>query len=329
MSTVIRSDQVPEADLLDYMRGVVAATWVPMDCAPVSIQGYWSEFRASGLGPMQVVAMDVMPVTVRRTPRLIAEADPDMLKLALVRGGDSCVISQGGRQARLSDAEFAIYDTRCPYEVTLGAGRNRRTRMMTFMFPPSLLPLPRKQLRELTAQRFSAGAGLGDLTSQFLLHIARNVDYYSPAEAARLSTAAVEVLATRLAHELDVHQWESPEARRHALLTSVQAFIRRQLGDPALDPAQIAAAHHISVRSLHQLFHDEGLTVAGWTRQQRLEQCRRDLSDPVLAARPVASIAARWGFSSPCDFSRVFRAVHGLPPGEYRMSALSVKDPAL
>ena len=61
----------------------------------------------------------------------------------------------------------------------------------------------------------------------------------------------------------------------------------------------IAAAHHISLRSLHQLFHDEGLTVAGWIRQRRLECCRRDLSDPALAARPVAAIAARWGFLEP------------------------------
>jgi hypothetical protein len=36
----------------------------------------------------------------------------------------------------------------------------------------------------------------------------------------RLSTAALEVLATRLAHELDVRDWGTPEARRHALLTT-------------------------------------------------------------------------------------------------------------
>jgi AraC-like DNA-binding protein len=135
------------------------------------------------------------------------------------------------------------------------------------------------------------------------------------------------VLATRLAHELDVRDWGTPEARRHALLTTVQAFIQRHLGDPRLSPATIAAAHHMSLRSLHQLFHDEGLTVAGWIRR-RLECCRHDLSDPALASRPVAAIAARWRFSSAGDFSRAFRAVHGLPPAEYRMSARVVKNPA-
>jgi AraC-like DNA-binding protein len=329
MSTLIRTDDVSRADRLDFVREMTATTWVPMDCCALGEHAdYAEQFRVSGLGAMQVVVMDVMPIIVRRTPDLISQADPDMLKMVLVCGGNSCVIEQGGRQAPLSAGEFAIYDTQRPYQVSCGVGGEQPVQMMTFMFPPTLLPLARNRLRELAAVRFRADAGLGDLTSQFLLQLARNVDHYSPAEAARLSTAALEVLATRLAHELDVREWGTPEARRHALLTTVQAFIQQHLGDPGLSPAMAAAAHHISRRSLDQLFHDEGLTVAGWIRQRRLERCRQELSDPALAARPVAAIAAKWGFSSPGDFSRAFRAVHGLPPAEYRMSARIVKGSA-
>jgi AraC-like DNA-binding protein len=299
-----------------------------MECHSEQWADHRAEIRASGLGPMQVAVMDITPITVRRTPKLISQADPDLLKMLLVCDGGSSVVDQDGQQARLSAAEFAIYDTRRPYEVAIGVGQDGPTRVLTFMFSPSLLPLSPSRLRRLTAQRIPATAGLGDLTSQFLLHLARNVDHYSPAEAARLSTAALEVLATRLAQGLDVHDWGAPEARRHALLTTIQAFIQQHLGDPQLSPATIAAAHHISLRSLCQLFHDEGLTVAGWIRRRRLECCRRDLSDPALGFHPVAAIAARWGYSSASDFSRAFRAVHGLPPSEYRRSARSVKGSA-
>jgi AraC-like DNA-binding protein len=329
MSTLIRTDDVPVADRLDYVREITAATWVPMECRAGTGGEYWGVFRASGLGPLQVVVMDVMPITVTRTPALIEREDPDLLKMLLVCGEGSTVITQDGRQARISTAEFALYDTRRPYQVDCAVDMDRPTRLLTFMFPPSLLPLSRSQLPSLTATRFPATTGIGDLTSQFLLHLASAVDHYSPAEAARLSTAALEVLATRLAHELELGAWGTPEARRHALLTTVQAFINQHLGDPQLTPSAVAAAHHMSLRSLHQLFHDEGLTVAGHIRQRRLERCRRDLTDPALASRPVAAIASTWGFTNAADFSRAFRSAHGMPPAEYRRSARLANTSAL
>jgi AraC-like DNA-binding protein len=85
----------------------------------------------------------------------------------------------------------------------------------------------------------------------------------------------------------------------------------------------------MSLRSLHQLFHDEGLTVAGYIRQRRLEECRRDLADPALAPRTVAAIAATWGFTNGADFSRAFRNAHGIPPAEYRKSARLANTSAL
>jgi AraC-like DNA-binding protein len=320
MSTVIRTDEVSASERFDFIQELTAATWLPMECrTDLRMADYRAEFRASDLGAMQVVVMDVMPVTVRRTSKLISQADPDLLKVLLVCDGGTSVVGQGGQQARLSPAEFAIYDTRRPYEVV--CGEDRSARLLTFMFPRSLLPLSPSRLRDLAAVRFPPTIGLGDLTSQFLLQLGRNMDHYSPAEAARLCNAALEILATRLARELDVREWGTSQARRHALVTTIQAFIHQHLRDPGLSPAAVATAHHISLRSLHQLFHDEGLTVAGWIRQRRLERCRRDLADPALAARPVAAIAARWGFTSPADFSRAFRAAHGMPPAEYRRSA--------
>lgn len=320
MSVLIQTTEVPAADRLELVRSQLAALWVPMVCHSPCADDFRGTMRASGIGPLQVVVADGPPITVQRTPSLIEEADPDLVKLVLVRGTGNAVVAQSGRQARLTSGEFAVYDTRRPYEVSCGVD-GRAMHIMTFMFEPSLLPLTRSWRKELSAVRFPATAGLGDVTSQLLLQVARNVDDYTPLEAARLSAAALEVLATRLARELDSEDWGTPESRRHALLTTVQAFIAGHLGDPSLNPQSIAAAHHISLRSLHQLFKDHGLSVAAWIRQRRLEACRRDLADPAFADQSVAAIAARRGFASASDFSRSFRAMHGLPPAEYRRSA--------
>jgi AraC-binding-like domain len=122
MSTLISTDQVSAADRLDFVRQLTADTWVPMECRPGNMADCWGEFRRAGLGAMQVVVMDVMPITVCRTPELISQVDPDLLKVLLVCGGSS-VVEQGGQQARLSAGEFAFYDTRRPYVVACGWAR--------------------------------------------------------------------------------------------------------------------------------------------------------------------------------------------------------------
>jgi hypothetical protein len=84
MGTLIRTDGVSAGDRFDFVRGISATTWVPIQFQSEHCADYWGQFGASGLGAMQVVVLDVMPVTVRRTPGLISQAGPDQLKLLLV-----------------------------------------------------------------------------------------------------------------------------------------------------------------------------------------------------------------------------------------------------
>lgn len=110
----------------------------------------------------------------------------------------------------------------------------------------------------------------------------------------------------------------SLDDRQRLLVERMEAYIDAHLDAQELSPATIAAAHHISLRYLYKLFRARETTVAAWIRQRRLEHCRRDLADPGLADRPVAAVAARWGFVNPAHFTRAFRAEYGLTPGEYR-----------
>jgi AraC-like DNA-binding protein len=320
MSTLIHTDDLPAGDRFEFWRGAVSETWVPMECHTEDEGAFWAQLRSGGLGAVTVNLMTTAPHGVRRTPRLIRRSDPDLLKVfVLLRG--NCVISQDDRHAHLAPADFVLYDVRRPYWARTVGDDPRPIQALTFLFPPSLLPLPPAQLARLTAVRMTAGEGVGALTSRFLLQLARNLDHYSPAEATRLATAALQIVATRLAHELDGDHWIPPQAHRRALLARIYAFIQQRLGDPKLSPRGVAAAHHISLSYLHKLFQGEGTTVAGWIRQRRLEGCRRDLADPALLSRPVAAIAARWGFTHPGHFSRTFKDAYGLTPGDYRSSS--------
>ncbi|WP_327581887.1 helix-turn-helix domain-containing protein [Nonomuraea sp. NBC_00507] len=132
-----------------------------------------------------------------------------------------------------------------------------------------------------------------------------------------LATPAEAALGLALATLLT--ELDAPAARRRAHRRQIYCYIERHLGDARLSPQSIAAAHHISLRQLYKLFAEEQQPVAEWIRTRRLQHCRRDLADPTLADRPVAAIAARWGFASATHFNRLFKHAYGMPPGQYRL----------
>ena len=113
-------------------------------------------------------------------------------------------------------------------------------------------------------------------------------------------------------------------SRPAVLLRGIQAFIDQNLADPELSPATIAAAQHISERYLYVVFAGQGMSVAAWIRDRRLQHCRRDLVNPAMRDCSVAAIGTRWGFASPAHFSRVFRRTFGVTPGQYR--ALDLRE---
>lgn len=143
----------------------------------------------------------------------------------------------------------------------------------------------------------------------------------------RLSTLTLDMLTAVLARALDAQSPVRPDTGRPALMAQIYAFIQKNLGDANLTVSAVAAAHHISLRYLHKLFQQHGHTVAGWIRERRLEQCRHDLTNPHLAARPINAIAARWGFTSPAHFSQAFRNVYGLSPRQYRQQRTTAHTP--
>jgi len=103
-------------------------------------------------------------------------------------------------------------------------------------------------------------------------------------------------------------------------LRRIDAYIAEHLADPDLDPAAIAAAHYISTRQLHRLFAQQGSSVTRSIRRQRLERCRRDLTNPRSTAS-ISDISRRWGFADPATFSRAFRTAYRTTPSAYRQRA--------
>jgi AraC-like DNA-binding protein len=226
----------------------------------------------------------------------------------------SSVLIQDGREATLTPGDFTLYDTDRPYTLAFSDPH----RMLVLVFPRDMLGLPESRLAGLTATRLpGAGGGLATLIGPFLAQVADLLDEVDTRGGVRLAGNVLDLLGTVLTERLDCSPADPDRAHR-ALMLQITSFIEEHLGEADLAPAQIAAAHHISLRQLHKLFHASGTTVAGWIRQRRLERCGHDLRDPRWSGRPVAAIGARWGYPDPAHFSRLFKAAYGVGPRDYR-----------
>ncbi len=324
---VVSTAEVPQEERFAFWREVSSKLWVPYDtrCERQVESRFRAQVGISQLGPVQATLMTTMPHSVHRTPKLIRQTDPGVFKLGcIVRGRGR--ITQDGRCTDFGVGDLILFDTSRPYLSGFAPGVSGNQQLLLLRFPRSSLPLPPRDLRRLSAVRIPGGTGVGALSSHFLMQLARRMKELSPSDTARLSTLTIDVLTAALATALDAQSVVPPHTRRRALMARIHAFIRDNLGDPNLTPDTIAAAHHISLRYLHKLFHEEGHTVAGWVRERRLEQCRRDLADARLTARPIGAIAARWGFGSPAHFSQVFRGSYGLSPREFRRQCTQTTD---
>ncbi|TFC42841.1 helix-turn-helix domain-containing protein [Cryobacterium sp. TMT1-21] len=303
--------QSAEANTFAQWRTLVSDSFVPLDVRSDASE-FHGTLRSRVLDELSIVEVTANGHQVLRTPALIARTDRHYFKLNLQLSGQGILI-QDNREATLRPGDLAVYDTHRPY--TLAFEQDFRT--LVLMFPHDALDLPVDAVGQLTARRMPGDAGLGRMISPFMVQLAENLDALSGSTGHRLAYNAVDLVATMFESELNIHR-EPTSGPRGDLLASIRSYIEGALGDPGLSPATIAAAHFISTRHLHNVFHAADTTVSSWIRARRLEHCRRDLRDPILADRSVGDIAARWGFIDAAHFSRIFRAAFGEPPSAYR-----------
>ena len=292
----------------------VTESFVPLNVTSERPDPFWGRIRSADSNDVHVYEVSARTHLVERTPELIARGDRRYYKLSLQLAGTGLLI-QDNREALLEPGDIAIYDTDRPYSLYF----ENEFRTVVLMFPQHLIDLPVELVGQLTATRLPGKDGLVGMVAPFIAQLAANLEQVSGTTGVRLTHSAIDLVTTVLANRLDL---DRAGGNRHlALVQQIRQYIEANLASVDLGPTQIAAAHFISTRHLHSIFREHGTTVSSWIRARRLERCRRDLLDPLYIDRPVAAIAARWGFVDAAHFSRVFKAAYDQSPSELRASA--------
>jgi AraC-like DNA-binding protein len=315
MRLALLSETYPVAERFERWREPVSAS---MGSAITTAEPLRFSGSMRGLQSGGIIAAEVAVSSLRsaRSATMIRHSDPEAVHVFTVRHGGAMVSQRG--DTTVKPRELALFTSWRPSVVHAFSHEPHQANGLFAVVPYARLAVSRDLLERLTATAFPASRGVGAVLVDFLSSLSAASPGYSAADEVRLSGVLTDLLTAWLAHTLDHTDALPVDARRRALLVQVQAFIRDHLGDPDLTPSAVAAAHHMSLRSLQRLFTEYGHTAAGWIRHRRLEGCRRDLADPRLLAQSVRAIATRWGYPRPAHFTRAFRAAYGISPSEYR-----------
>ncbi|MCX4399922.1 helix-turn-helix domain-containing protein (plasmid) [Streptomyces sp. NBC_00053] len=320
METVFNSDELPVDRRMEGWAETTALAMVTTQMRFLDPNHLTARLRVSSLGDMQLSALSYSSLVSRRTPTLVRRSDPELFQLALVNRGRQH-LEQAGRSVALNGGQMVLYDSSLPFEAGVEAGLPAADSLV-LQFPKKLLPLRCNQITRLLAVPLSARSGIGRLLARFLTDLSEDDANYTLQDRARLQATVVDLVSTVLAHHLDEGRMAPPHSQQRILFLRVSSYVQEHLGCENLTPASIAAAHQVSLRTLHRLFESNGTTVGSFIRQQRLERVRRDLAAAHLSHLPAHALGARWGYSDPAAFTRAFRNAYGAPPGKYRRLCL-------
>ena len=125
---------------------------------------------------------------------------------------------------------------------------------------------------------------------------------------------------TRLQYDMVLFYTQQVQRIRHGnyaseLVKNVAIYIQHHLSE-AITTDQIAEHLFLSRQHLSRRFTREaGVPLAAFVRNEKIEEGKRLLR---YTDRSVSSIGAYLGFSSQGHFSKVFKEITGMTPGEYR-----------
>ncbi|MEU8540745.1 helix-turn-helix domain-containing protein [Streptomyces sp. NPDC048717] len=317
MTSVTDAAGFPEGGNTAHRRGsrTVSLAGVPVTVVPYEAPSEPGLTTTRRLGHLLFVTTEAGPRCYTRGPRRFVRGigQSEGFFAVAVMGVTGAVVRQGGRTTEVPAGAVSFWCTERPHVVDYPDGVDVRV----CLIPRRALGVRDDQLERMTATTTDTGGPVGALIAQTLLTLVETAEDCRAFVAGRLARHFTDLVVT-LVIERSAGDAPAAEDSRATRIREIHVYVDRHLRDPELGPHMIAAAHGISVRSLHKLFEGEGITVSRLIRRRRLQESAGDLTREDGGDHTISSVARRWGFTGTAHFSRLFRAAYGIPPSQWR-----------
>jgi AraC-like DNA-binding protein len=312
MSLLIDTRAVKADDRPGFWANELSDVYSPLRVTIGGHEGFQARMWGESLASVGLFRIAASAHSITRTRADVDANDPHSVYLSVLLKGH-LKGSQHGRDFELGPGDIAAHDSSYPSS----RWADEPFDLLVLRVPKTMLGTHAARVERLTAVRLPGGTGLPRLAGRFFCGTAAGLADGSISTDDLALADIVADLVRRLYDDVDVALGGRPRSRAE-IYAHALSFIEDHLGDPELDPEQVARACHVSKRYLYGMFAANGHSVCDLIRTARLEHCRQDLLDPRCSDEPISTVATRWGLPSPSHFSRLFRAVYGCSPRELR-----------
>ncbi|MDB5685384.1 MAG: transcriptional regulator, AraC family [Sphingomonas bacterium] len=309
---------VPAGCKVGYWNDVTSSVFAPMEAKSLDRDGFEAELDCARLGSSWLANVRSTPAIVHRNPGHVVKTRDRPYFLHLQLKGRLKVV-QDGRDAMLDPGDLVLTDSAMPYSLRYEEDCSTLVMILTAGDLANRLPAP----DDLLGVKLSGRDGMAGTASSLLAGLWEEARTREMTDTMgdTLASAVLDVFAASWIATANVQVAESAVSisRRIQIRRHVEAHLR----DPDLSARSVAAAFGISPRYLHIIFSTGEETVSNLILRRRLEECAKQLRDPIWARRTITEIAFSWGFNNATHFARVFREKYGLSPRDYRTAQLS------
>lgn len=304
------ADQKTSSQLEDIVRSAHVAVAVEKHGKPIK---HFS-CRELPLGKLELFDIVIDPVAIhRRTEDIDKDSNDDFLLACQVEG--TVLVKEADVEFTQHPGDLSIMSAGEPYTII----HTQHSHRLILHIPAQVYReriLAHQEGRKFRPRMIEAG-GLATIVHEMLKSLAFEADKLNMTEQYTLSESLLELTSAILRSEAD-QEYEQQHAKQSALFRRILEFMEANYMDCELTPEKIANANGISMRYLHSLFQQAGLTVSKWMWERRLKATREDLLDPNMSHMRVSEIAFRRGFNDPAHFSRAFKNRFDVSPSKLR-----------
>lgn len=308
------TEALPERDLLqEDVRSAHVAVATEVRDQP--IQNFTC--RELPLGRLQLFDISIDPIVILRRFRDIRQDENDDYLLATqVRG--AVLIKQGDAEFTQQPGSLALMSAGEPYSVV----HTQQSHRLILHIPNTVYEerIVGNKKQSAFRARLMPGGGLVTIVHSMLKSLAFEGDKLNRTEQYTLAESLLELAAAIVRADAD-QEFEQQHAKQSALFRRTLEYLETNFEDSELTPEKVAKANGISMRYLHSLFHQSGISVSRWLWERRLKAAREDLLDPNLNHMRISEIAFSRGFNDPAHFSRTFRNRFDISPSGLRRLA--------